>query len=492
MAARGPVGPGSCGPEDFARRDQACRSHLTSAHGATPEAFRESLAEEVRRFQPLVEKSLVYRAETIKVAGRLKERIRRGKPLSGEDLDILNSGAAAHLRLREKLYEVAEAHECWLDAGGPAGALLTPEDRLKGVMLSLSAALTLYDNYLLAISLYEEDTKLRRFLNHRDTGYGIGRAELAKVTAQYASVENRERVRRAVRWYERERERLGPALAADPEAAYLDLLIQQSPSYAAVRGFAPLTVLARNVEFLGDVTRDGLASMRQEGMNLFSMFFGNTVGLVESRKGKLYGRPDVARALQGELRAGDILVEKTPFRLTDKLIPGYWGHAAVWIGTEEELKALGIWDDPVVRKRRGAIRKGQGVVEALRSGVEMDPLDRFLNIDDMAVLRDRELTDGERAKVVVRTLRQVGKAYDFNFDVETTDKIVCSELVYVTHTRIDWPTGKTLGRATISPDNVAAKALDGGPLEVVALYHDGAAVSDGPAAHLAALMGKEQ
>ena len=33
-------------------------------------------------------------------------------------------------------------------------------------------------------------------------------------------------------------------------------------------------------------------------------------------------------------QAGDILLEKTPFRLTDKLIPGYWGHAAVWIGGE--------------------------------------------------------------------------------------------------------------------------------------------------------------
>jgi len=31
--------------------------------------------------------------------------------------------------------------------------------------------------------------------------------------------------------------------------------------------------------------------------------------------------------------------------LTDQLIPGHWGHAAVYIGTEEELEALGIWNE---------------------------------------------------------------------------------------------------------------------------------------------------
>ena len=32
------------------------------------------------------------------------------------------------------------------------------------------------------------------------------------------------------------------------------------------------------------------------------------------------------------MQAGDILLEKTPFRLTDKMIPRYWGHATIWTG----------------------------------------------------------------------------------------------------------------------------------------------------------------
>ena len=33
-----------------------------------------------------------------------------------------------------------------------------------------------------------------------------------------------------------------------------------------------------------------------------------------------------------ELRPFDILFEKTPFRLTDKFIPGHFGHVAIYIG----------------------------------------------------------------------------------------------------------------------------------------------------------------
>ncbi|MBI5017974.1 MAG: Poxvirus G6 [Deltaproteobacteria bacterium] len=485
------MGPVPSASTEAARRYDLCRKHLASAHGGTPQAVGESLAEEVRSFQPLVERSLAYRAETIRVADRLKAEIREGKPLSGRDLDTLNNGVVAHLALRAKLYEIAQAHECWLDlAEASLPALgLTRETRLKGVMLSLSAALTLYDNYLLAISVYEEDGKLRRFLNHRDSGYQIGRAELAKVTAQYNCVENRERVRRAIRFWERERERLSDTLQEDPGGdAYLALLISQSPSYNAVRGLSPITLLARNLDFLGAVTHDTLASLGSEGVNLFSMLFGNTIGLVESRKGKLYGRADVAEALRARLRAGDILVEKTPFRLSDKLIPGYWGHAAVWVGAEEELMDLGIWRDPLVQKHAREIHEGRRIVEALRSGVELNTLDHFLNIDDLAVLRGPPIRRDDLAKVVIRALRQVGKSYDFNFDAETTDRIFCSKLVYLSHSEIDWPTAKALGRSTVSPDDVASKALHGGPLEVVALFHDGEAVREDPAGRFAGLM----
>ena len=179
--------------------------------------------------------------------------------------------------------------------------------------------------------------------------------------------------------------------------------------------------------------------------------------------------------LYAVLQPGDILLEKTPFRLTDRFIPGHFGHVAIWIGDQEELHALGLWDDPLVQQHGKAISEGpaRNIVEALRSGVQLNSLEHFLNVDDVAVLRPVTLSLEDKREALRLALRQVGKAYDFNFDVNTTEKIVCSELAYVSFPTITWPTEQTLGRHTISPDHVARLAFSGTPLRLVTFYHDG-------------------
>jgi uncharacterized protein YycO len=397
---------------------------------------------------------------------------------------------AAHLELRDMLLDVAHRHECLLDAPRYIVAELgiSPTARLRAVMVSLSAALVLYDNYLLAIAVYEQDDKLRRLLNDPDSGYEIGAQELSQVTLSYNSIKNRARVRRAIRYYEEHIQTMPVEFLQDSRSRYLHLLITQSPSYRNIVPVSPAYVVSRKLEFLTAMTEDTLAGLQAEGLNLFSMYVGNTMGLVETRHGKLYGRPDIEQRVEFALRAGDILVEKTPFRLTDTFIPGHWGHAAIWVGSESELRELGIWDHPVVIPYHDDIRSGRRIVEALRSGVQLSPLAQFLNIDDLGLLRQSSASAVQRAEVIVLALRQVGKAYDFNFDVETTDRIVCSELVYVTYTHLNWPTEKALGRATISPDNVASKALEGGPLEVILLFHDGERVDREPMRMMSTLM----
>ncbi|MGD8569128.1 MAG: YiiX/YebB-like N1pC/P60 family cysteine hydrolase [Gammaproteobacteria bacterium] len=471
-----------------------CWIHTESRHFASDKSVNAQLDDEISRFQLLVEQALTYRAETIKTANNLKHKIENQQPLSGADLDYMNQGMLAHLTLRKQLFDVAFAHECWISASPKELAHWHIDKRaqLKGVMVSLAAALTLYDNYLLAISIYEQDTKLRRLLDESDTGYHIKPDQLLKVTESYNSITNRARVRTAMRWYEARVNKYKFTNTDDSFAYYLQILINQSPSYDMTRQYSPLYVLSKHIELFTNVTTDVLSDLAQEGTNLFSAVFGNTIGLVATRKGKLYEKPQVKMRLVRQLRAGDILLEKTPFRLTDTLIPGHWGHAAIWVGTEAELRHLGIWDHPVLRPYQESIRRGERVVEALRSGVQLSSLGHFLNVDDVAVLRDETLTDEERVAHIILALRQVGKAYDFNFDVETTDRIVCSELVYLVFTDITWPTGKTLGRYTISPDNVAQKALNGGPLKLISFYHDGQAIEKQPLMRLATLLNDKE
>lgn len=469
----------------------ACREHLATVHGASRESVESSLKREVEEFRTLAERALSLRAETIKVGRSIKEKLDRGRPLTGGDISLINIGINQHLALRSELLAMAESHECWLDGSGKELARqgISPETRLTGVMLSLSSAMLLYDNYLLAISLFEGDGKLRRILNERDPGYAVTSAALARVTLNYNSITNRARVRKAIRFYEKESQRFKKSLDQNPENGYLNLLIAQSPSYSMVKKWSPFYVVGRKLGFLSGVTSDTLTGMEREGVSLFSMVFGNAVGLVETRRGKLYRKGDVLADVSRTLKAGDILLEKTPFRLTDKLIPGYWGHAAVWVGSEAELKELGIWNNPLVASHRDEIREGRLVVEALRSGVEMNSLEHFLNIDSIGILRKQDLSREARAATVLQALRQVGKPYDFNFDVESKGRVYCSKLVYLSYSGIDWPTRKSMGRTTFTPDDVAIKAAKDGTLQLVTFYHDGRRVSDEPTVRMAELMG---
>jgi len=469
----------------------ACKDHLSAVHGTTRESLETSLKKEVEEFRTLSERSLGLRAETIKVGKAIKLKLDKGRPLTGDDLALINAGINEHLALRKELLAVAEAHECWMDGSEKELARqgITPEARLTGVMLSLSSAMLLYDNYLLSISLFEGDGKLRRILNERDPGYAVTSAALARVTLNYNSISNRARVRKAIRFYERESVRFSKKLERDPDSGYLSMLIAQSPSYSMVKKWSPMYVVGRKLGFLTGVTSDTLTGMEREGVSLFSMVFGNAVGLVETRKGKLYKNKDVLADVTSSLKAGDILLEKTPFRLTDKMIPGYWGHAAVWIGNESELRELGIWDNPLVARYRDEIREGRLVVEALRSGVEMNTLQHFLNIDSVGVLRKPDQSREARATTVIQALRQVGKPYDFNFDVESKGRVYCSKLVYLSYSGVDWPTKRSLGRTTFTPDDVAVRAAQNGPLQLVTFYHDGQRVSDAPTIRMAELMG---
>ena len=458
----------------------SCNDHRREVHGdATLAAQQQAMRRELLAYQALVEEALSMRAGAIELLAELQAKADRGAPLTGRDLLQLNQGAAAMLEQRAALFRMSLAHECWLNdppASDPQAARL----QATGIAISLSAALVLYDNYLSAISLYRSDSDLRQHLNRSDSGFAIRDSELNRIAASFASPENRARVRRGITWFETHGQPEGTdGFQADEGYRYLVQLIEQSPSRQLVRRVRPLEFAGNMLGLFSTLGVDSFQGLRSEGVHVSSLIFGNAVGLVESRRGKLDGRADVMTRLAETARAGDILLEKTPFRLTDSFIPGHWGHVAIWVGNEAELRELGIWDHPAVLPHQAAIRAGRGVVEALRSGVVMNSQQHFINIDDLAVLRHEDLPPSQRIEVILQALRQVGKAYDFNFDVRTTDRIVCSELVYHSYVHLDWPTDRYLGRVTISPDNVAVRATGIGPLSVVLLYHDGDEIAAG-------------
>lgn len=168
-------------PDELISADE-CWKQTKTVYGASDGSVSSVLSRNVESFKLLVEQSLVHREVAIDTIQQLLDegKIEGKKPLSGQDLDMLNAGLMDHLTLRSNLYAVANAHSCWLKPSSKiyqrlAMQPISEENRLKGTMLSLSAALFLYDNYLMMTSLYLENGKLRRFLNERDPAYDKGR-----------------------------------------------------------------------------------------------------------------------------------------------------------------------------------------------------------------------------------------------------------------------------------------------------------------------------
>jgi len=193
-----------------------------------------------------------------------------------------------------------------------------------------------------------------------------------------------------------------------------------------------------------------------------SGFIGNTAGIFRFRKGYLYKNDSIYSEIMKSLKPMDIITEKTGFTLTDKMIPGYFGHIAIWLGTEEQLKENHLWEHPVIVLFQNKIRQGYCILETDREGTHLKNLEDFLNIDELAIAGVKgfsDLTKDEKVMLYENALSQIGKGYDFNFDVETSDKLVCSELLYQTFGAIHWPTDSYLKRKTISPDNVLSLVL---------------------------------
>jgi hypothetical protein len=244
---------------------------------------------------------------------------------------------------------------------------------------------------------------------------------------------------------------------------------------------------------LGQLAKVLSRTRRSERLNRLigrlSQIFGNTAGRVQTRSGKLFSmaRDPVAMSkLKAELRPMDVLLEKTPFRLTDRFIPGFYGHVAIWLGPIEQWgdwtvayngQTISVREHPLVQKLMPLFKDGKLVLEALREpGVTLNTLEHFMDIDDLLVLRSPSLVNP--GAMLIKALEQYGKPYDFNFDVETERELVCSELIYLVFTDEAWPTERSLGRYTISPDHVAQKALEE-RLDVILLYHDGQRLQEG-------------
>ena len=202
-----------------------------------------------------------------------------------------------------------------------------------------------------------------------------------------------------------------------------------------------------------------------------SSVFGNAVGNISWREGYLKNNTQLLSVLNETLKPFDLLMEKKAYKFTDITIPGNFGHVGVYMGSEEQLRELGLWELPEMKPFRSPIKEGKRIFQVRRWGLEFDSLENFTNLDEIAVLRVNDfLKRGKKnLSLTIEYLGdQINKNYDFGFDAMTGETVTCTEIFAFSYGPIRWPSDEILGRTTISPDNVAELAFyRGSPLKTI-------------------------
>lgn len=208
------------------------------------------------------------------------------------------------------------------------------------------------------------------------------------------------------------------------------------------------------------------------------------------RPGRALISPAQISAMQPKLLPGDILLERREWYMSNIGLPGFWSHAALYIGTPEERRAFfadadtqawvrqqgelsgdlealllsrysAAYKQSIEPKEHGHVVR---VIEAISEGVSFTTLEHSADCDSLAALRP-SLSKADKAKALLRAYYYAGRPYDFNFDFATDAELVCTELVYKSYepaagfSGLKFPLVEMLGRK-VTPANDIAKQFD--------------------------------
>ena len=169
------------------------------------------------------------------------------------------------------------------------------------------------------------------------------------------------------------------------------------------------------------------------------------------------------------LQPGDVLICRHERAVTNLFLPGFWPHAALYIGSEDDRRRMGI---PIDDDRASRWCGDRRVLEALKDGVLFRPLEETLAVDAVAVIRP-QLDEADCALGIARVVAHEGKLYNFDFDFFRSDRLVCTEVVYRAFDglgAIDISLRERSGRPTLSAEDLLDLAYSGNGFEPVAVF----------------------
>ena len=182
--------------------------------------------------------------------------------------------------------------------------------------------------------------------------------------------------------------------------------------------------------------------------------------------GRLAGNAGAEAAMLGQLQPLDLVFTANKSYEWGTLIPGRFTHDLIYLGTETQLRAAGLWDLPAFAPLHDDIRAGRLFAESATPITHTLRTGRVMESDGLAILRP-QLTAAERQHAIAVVAASMGLPYDYTFDVRSTDRLSCTELVALAMPGLRLAATEAYGRPVIFPDTVVSQAIRGERLSVV-------------------------
>lgn len=405
---------------------------------------------------------LKTRAAEFAVSGMAQKR---GYFTPQED-DEVRALLVSYWQAREALSEVVNSFR--------VDVQLPDADRPAAFLTAFAGALVLIDAARFLRETFHHSPIVRQKLNEPAPHFGLPADVYDEVQKSLVSARNAWHLYHAARYFE-EHEPLLRAAAADGE-------------------LAPIWQIVSELKHRQDlsVTRFARTKLRTRASQMFRRAWRDTLGRAMYGIQKLVGGliseryvrpghqprlpPEIAQAVRGVLAPGDVLALRKDYALTNYFLPGYWPHAAVYLGDAADLEKLGLNTFEAVRPRWARLlepgNEPRRVLESLRDGVRIRPLTSPFASDSLVVLRPR-LEPSSIAKALARGISHEGKPYDYDFDFTRSDRLVCTGVVYRAFEGIgpmQFELKRRLGRLTLSCGDLIEMGITRRGFDPVAVY----------------------
>ena len=333
--------------------------------------------------------------------------------------------------------------------------------RLRAFLVLLASASAISDSSLRLVTQFGPHPDSVRKLNEADAAWGLPPGMFDRVKRSLLQAQAREFMEDSLADYRSvaaSYTRLDLVKPA-PFPGFHEVINRHAQSREQLLSLVAENKLTEPFKEAGRMTR----GLTYRGQAFVSTWLGST-RFRQPRGGQLMIRPQQLAEFRAKLKPGDILVERQNWFLSRALMPGYWAHAALYVGTTNDLVRLGLDRDPRVAAlwskyaSRDALGHEHLILEAVPEGVRMTTLEHCIGVADSAAALRPRVTEGEVGEAIARGFSHLDKSYDFDFDFFTSDRLVCTELVYRCYDgSLRLPLVDVMGRKTLPPTELVRK-----------------------------------